>query len=101
LIEAHPEKARKATSIRPGRPPIPRSDWTRENYLNVLADLYSEPTIPAALDPTIIPLRIVTMSAFDPLNENIPVDSLYWLKDDISTVNFLGATSRLTARYLA
>jgi hypothetical protein len=76
-IEAHPEKARKTTSTRPGRPPIPRSDWTRENHLNVLADLYLEPSIPATLDHTTIPLKIVTMTAFEQLNAIMPLDSLY------------------------
>jgi hypothetical protein len=97
--KVHPEKARKANFTRPDRPPIPRSDWTRENYLNVLADLYSEPNIPAALNPTTIPLKIVAITVFELLNTIMPLDSLYWQKDNVPAGNALGATSRLTAGY--
>jgi hypothetical protein len=57
--------------------------------------------MPAMLDPTTIPLRTLTMTAFELLNAIMLLDSLYWQKDDMPTVKSLCATSQLTARYLA
>jgi hypothetical protein len=99
--EAHPEKERPTTATLPGRPPIPRAQWTLQNHLNVLADRYSAPALPPFTDQMFVPHKVVVISAFDLLNGFMPAGWTYWQHDGMPTVNPLGVSTLRAERYLA
>jgi hypothetical protein len=99
--EAHPERPRKPTSTRPGRSTIPRDQWTLQNHINVLADIYSAPKLPPFRSPMDEPALTVTMTAFDLLNGFMPLGWEYWQHAGIPTVNPLGISTLRAERYLA
>jgi hypothetical protein len=91
--QCHPENSRGATVTVPGRPAIPRKDWTLQNHLNVLADTYSEPQLPTGLPDALIPHRVMEVEVSVLLNAVMPMNGLYWQHDGIPTVNQVGSMS--------
>jgi hypothetical protein len=79
--QCHPENSRGATVTVPGRPAIPRKEWTLQNHLNVLADTYSEPQLPTGLPDALIPLMVMEVEVSVLLNAVMPMNALYWQHD--------------------
>jgi hypothetical protein len=96
--EAHPEKERPATATLPGRPPIPRAQWTLQNHINVLGDSYSASTLPPFMSPMFVPHKI---AASNLLNSFMSHGWAYWQYGGIPIVNPLGVSALRAERYLA
>jgi hypothetical protein len=91
--QCHPENSRVATVTVPGRPVIPRKDWTLQNHLNILADTYSEPQLPTGLPEALIPRKVMEVEVSVLLNAVMPMNASYWQHDGMPTVNQVGSMS--------